>query len=152
MRTTTSKFVTSLDVVVVVTACTIGVGYGILGRRYTQFVNDKFSKVTQTVEMIIVKWLRIITEKPSCFKADELLSQFDSRNSAKEKRRDQIMLVSVYLFITGLICRYLNYLLPTIVCNFLLLISVKTKAMDIVSRIEILERTKDAEAMKIAGR
>lgn len=54
-------------------------------------------------------------QEPSCvcFKADEVLSQFEYRNNAKDKRRDQTMLASVFLFITGLtgnLIKVINYI------------------------------------------
>lgn len=45
MTTSTSKFVTSFDVIVVVGACLFGVICGIVGLRYTQEMNDKLREV-----------------------------------------------------------------------------------------------------------
>lgn len=47
MRTATSKFVTVLDVCVVVSACICGVFSGIWGVKSIQIVNDKLREVFQ---------------------------------------------------------------------------------------------------------
>ncbi|XP_037049389.1 gustatory receptor for sugar taste 43a-like [Bradysia coprophila] len=72
MTTATSKFVTSLDVCIVVGACLSGVGCGLFGLRNTQEMNAKLREV------------------------DDVLGN----DKEKEKRRGLIMMVSVFIVIS----------------------------------------------------
>lgn len=62
MKTATAKFVTSFDVIVVVTACTLGIGCGLVGRRYTQSLNERINKVAKAMSNLLAR-LRIITNR-----------------------------------------------------------------------------------------
>lgn len=54
MTTSTSKFVTSFDVIVVVGACLFGVVCGIVGLRHTKELNDKLREVSDGAGGLLV--------------------------------------------------------------------------------------------------
>ncbi|XP_055298892.1 gustatory receptor for sugar taste 43a-like isoform X2 [Sitodiplosis mosellana] len=77
MRTATSKFVTVFDVCVVVGACVCGAITGLIGRKWISRINDNLRKADDELTLFNDQW--------------------------KDKKRNLIMVVLVFLSMTGMI-------------------------------------------------
>lgn len=104
MRTATSAFVTVFDVCVVVGACLCGAITGIIGKRFIQKINSNLRKVKFYLQILLSNvWIKILIILLSnrFFQADDELALFN--DPGKDKKRNLIMVVVVFISMTGMI-------------------------------------------------
>lgn len=99
MRTATSRFVTSLNVFVLVGACLCGTLTGLIGYKHTKRINFNLNAVSGVVIIFPTAWKWYI-----CYfqmKVDEELEVFS--NQKTNKKRNLWMVIIVFFAITMLI-------------------------------------------------